>query len=123
MISKIAAQYLDKNDALALKDDLLGIGIESVVKLHGLPRFLGGITNYQIQVAPEDFEKAKKLIDRFNSDAEEKRKAAKLLYSVQCPKCGSKEIYEYDKKSIFRKIFYFRVRVMNCKECNCQWYL
>lgn len=123
MISRIAAQYLDKKDAFTLKEELLNEGIESIVKLHGLPLFLGGFTNYQIQVAPEDFEKAKELIDRFNIDAEEKRKAANLLYSTQCPKCSSKEIYEYDKKSIFLKIFYFRVRVMNCKECNCKWYL
>lgn len=122
MISQIIARYLDKNEAVSLKNNLEKAGIESVVKLHGLPKFLGGMTNYQVQVDPADIEKATEVFEKFKETTANARKEEMIRLTTQCPRCGSKEIFEKEKKSLFRKIYYFRVKLWGCKECNFEWF-
>ena len=122
MLTKIVAQYLEKDEAFDLKTELDNAGIECIAKRHGLPRLFGGFINYQVQVDKKDFLLAKPLVDSYLEKRKLERKELIHQLSTQCPQCGSKNIGEKKDKSFLEKIFYVGVTIWTCKECGGMWY-
>jgi hypothetical protein len=122
MSSIIIAEYLDDEEAFALREKLKSEGLNSFVKWHGLPRFFGVEVNYRVFVDRTDFDNARQVFERFQSDCTKKRNESKLLLSMQCPQCKSTLVTNIEKTSLLQKIRFFGVTVWKCKECGSEWY-
>jgi formate dehydrogenase maturation protein FdhE len=122
MFTKIISRYLDNIEAEALRAKLEAEGIACEVKKNGLPRFLGGFINYQVQIDHTDTQRAQLVVDAFNEAAAIERAALEKSLTEQCPKCRSTAIFTLEKRSVLAKIRYYGVTVWNCKECETEWY-
>jgi len=118
----IIAQYLDKEDAFKLQQLLTDSGIDSIVKRQGLPRFLGGFNNFQVQIEKSDSEKAGPILAKFNEELKRERDELNHFLSTRCPRCGTDNIDPNYRKNFLEKIFYAGVKIWKCNECGCQWY-
>lgn len=122
MPSVMIAEYLDSDESTELGRRLQAESMKPMIKRHGLPRFFGAEVNYRVFVDRTDFDKARMIFGRFQTDCTKKRDEAKLLLSTQCPRCKSCQITNKEKTSFLQKIRFFGVTVWQCKECGSEWY-
>jgi hypothetical protein len=116
------AEYLDSDESAELGKRLQAESMKPLIKRHGLPRFFGAGVYSRVFVDRTDFDKARKVCERFQADCTKKRDEAKLLLSTQCPQCKSFQITNKEKTSFLQKIRFFGVTVWQCKECGSEWY-
>ncbi len=122
MISKPISQYLDKEEAENLKDELDKAGIPGLVRRQGLPRIFSGFQNYMVLIDPKNVQAANPIVEKFTTTSNQKRKEMLHELTVQCPFCKSRYIGITEKKTLLQKIFYYGVIVRECKECGQRWY-
>jgi hypothetical protein len=116
------AEYLDENEASALRERLKTEGIDPIVKRHGLPRMFCLDVNYRIFIDRACADKGKTIVERFLAECDRKRKEEKELLSKQCPGCRSSSVAAREKTSFWLKLRFFGVSVWQCRECGSEWY-
>ncbi|MDG5814861.1 hypothetical protein QA601_07225 [Chitinispirillales bacterium ANBcel5] len=122
MLSKPLMRYLDSDEAYLLKEYLSNEGIESIVKRQGLPRILGGITNFKVLIDPGEVSNAQAALSNFSQEMKLRHSEQQHLLSTQCPACKSGNVTTVEKISMIQRIFYCGVIIMRCKECSSRWY-
>jgi hypothetical protein len=117
-------RYLDKAEAISLKQKLEAEKIFAEIRPQGLPRYLGGfMNNFQVRIDGADEAAAQKVLEAFVAENAQKRAQTNALLEHQCPQCQSAAVVIKEKKSLFDKIRYYGVQVRNCRDCGCKWYL
>jgi hypothetical protein len=118
----VVLEYLDKDQALSLKELLEAKEIPAIAKRHGAPLMWGAEINYKVIIKPSDAPAAAPIAGQFAEDQKKVLAQQQALLSSQCPTCKSSSIEKQEKITMLDKIRFYGVTPWICKECGGRWF-